>query len=423
MYPFWKSNLGKLIIGGCGTQIGMLFTLAGLAALLLLCAVCVFANIFTIGLTQQFTTLSVSPTNVPVEVASSAEDVELLRTKLDFLAGRVNSLRTNVPPTPLPTPTPPPPPPRPVVIAVQSAAILRSGPNTEYNRIGRLPLGQRLEIVGRNPDSTWWLVATPGGQFAWVSDMAVATFNADETIPAITIPALLVYPAAIGSDNAAPADSAGPATLDLASSPAVVPGGTPTPAANQSRRFVQDTRGYKQLSRQLLLPTVSESFSPQGDQIAISEKIKLYTITTDGASRRILVEDNDKVNLLGGAVWSPDGKYIAFVAERLQDCDPCRTVGLVGMPDGAMTWLKPPAGLGLDLPRWTQDGRLLVTAHAGDPSQGTIHVYEAAGQSQELAVGSYDLSSSHDGQKWFPWQPGKTWQTNDSAGAQSYYGD
>jgi Tol biopolymer transport system component len=180
---------------------------------------------------------------------------------------------------------------------------------------------------------------------------------------------------------------------------------------------VQDTLGYKQLIRRLLLPTVSESFSPDGAQIAITEKVKLYTITADGANSRVLLEDDDEIDLVGGVVWSPDGQYLAFVAKRLQGCtSSCGTVGLVRLGDGAVTLLKPPSGLNLDLPRWTQDGRILVNA------QGTVYVYDTSGQSQP-ATGSYLLSSSHDGQKWFPWQPGKNWPLDPSRPVDSYYGD
>jgi dipeptidyl aminopeptidase/acylaminoacyl peptidase len=207
-------------------------------------------------------------------------------------------------------------------------------------------------------------------------------------------------------------------------SPAAVPlpVGTPTAAASAGRRFVQDTLGYKQLIRRLLLPTVSESFSPDGSQIAITEKISLYTITPDGANSRVLLEDDDKLDLVGGAVWSPDGRYLAFVANRLQNCDPCQTVGLVRLADGALTLLESPPGLGLDTPRWTQEGRLLVNAHAGIPAQGSVYVYDLSGQGQ-TAAGSYLLSSSHDGQKWFPWQPGKIWQVDPARPVDSYYGD
>jgi hypothetical protein len=158
-----------------------------------------------------------------------------------------------------------------------------------------------LESGGRNSDSSWWLVATPDGAFAWVCNLYVAAFNVDDSLPVVTIPALLVQPASASQPpvvaNPPPVEASSiavpPATLPPTGS--LLPAGTPTAPANQSRRFVQDTLGYKQLVRRLLLPTVSESFSPDGTQIAITEKIKLYTITVDGAISRVLLEDDEAI--------------------------------------------------------------------------------------------------------------------------------
>jgi hypothetical protein len=209
----------------------------------------------------------------------------------------------------MPTPTPP----TPMATASQSGVNLRSGPGVNYNRIGRLALGESLPIVGRNNDSSWWLVATPGGGVAWVSAMVVATTYADDTLPVVSIPALLVQPAAAQSIQP-PANSDGPGSGSMATFPVILPEtgpepgpislappGTPTAMPNEARRFVQDTLGYKQLIRRLLLPTVSESFAPHGDQIAITERIGLYTITPDGATKRVLLEDDDRYDL--AAIW------------------------------------------------------------------------------------------------------------------------
>jgi SH3-like domain-containing protein len=366
--------------------------------------------------------------DVPAQTLAAISEVVLLQERIELLTGKVIAIRANAPYLPTPTSTPLPPPPKPIVMAHQGGVNLRSGPSDEYFRVGRLAKGESLEIVGRNNDSSWWLVTTPGGSLAWLCSKVVSSYNVNNNIPVVTIPALLVQPNA-GSGVAAASNAPGatPAAIGVqapvVSSVAVpLPAGTPTAAASASRRFVQDTLGYKQLIRRLLLPTVSESFSPDGAQIAITEKIKLYTITTEGANSRVLLEDDGKLDLVGGAVWSPDGRYLAFVANRLQNCDPCGTVGLVRLSDGALTLFDPPPGLGLDLPRWTEDGRLLVNAHPGDPAQGTVYVYDTSGQGQ-VAAGNYLLSSSHDGQKWFPWQPGKTWQVGPAARADSYYGD
>ncbi len=422
MPPFWNNNFGKLVIGGCGTQVGLLLGLGMLIMTLLFCGICAFANVVSLGLTQEF--VQAVPAS-SVQASLPPAEIALLQERVDLLTGKLIALRASAPYVPTPTPLPPPPLPRPIVIAQAGAVNLRSGPSDNYFRVGRLAKGESLEIVGRNQDSSWWLVVTPEGYFAWVCNNVVATYNLDGNIPVVAIPALLTQPNAGGSPVAsndppppvatamAPASGVLPAAVSLPGLPA----GTPTAPASASRRFVQDTLGYKQLIRRLLLPTVSESFSPDGAQIAITEKVKLYTITADGANSRVLLEDDDKIDLVGGVVWSPDGQYLAFVAKRLQGCtSSCGTVGLVRLGDGVVTLLKPPPGLNLDLPRWTQDGRILVNA------QGTVYVYDTSGQSQ-AATGSYLLSSSHDGQKWFPWQPGKNWPLDPSRPVDSYYGD
>jgi uncharacterized protein YgiM (DUF1202 family) len=431
MHSFWKSKTGKLFIGGCGTQLGMVFTFGGLLVLILACTVCVSSSALSIGLTQQAAT---APTTEPTESALPPAELTLLRGEVDSLLVRVKDLRENVPTVAPPTPIPTPTPPTPMITASQAAINLRSGPGVNYTRIGRLPLGESLPIVGRNQDSSWWLVATPGGGVAWVSATVVAATYADDKIPVVSIPALLVQPGVAGVQPAQPVSSASgsafpvvlPSTGSVTPTPALqvaLPPGTPTAVASQGRRFVQDTLGYKQLIRRMLLPTVSESFSPHGDQIAVTERITLYTITPDGSTKRVLLEDDESIDLVGGAVWSPDGRYLAFAADQVQECGFCQTVGLVRVSDGTISYLEPPHHtLGLDQPRWTQDGRLLVNAHPGEPIQGIVHVYDVSGQGQ-IAAGSYVLSSSHDGQKWFPWQPGRLWEVSSAEGVDSYYSD
>jgi hypothetical protein len=425
MHPFWNTKLGRLVMGGCGAQVGLLLTLGVLMMGLLFCGVCVSANVLGVGLTQEL----VQPApDVAAQALASPVEISLLQQKIDLLTGKVIAIRANAPYLPTPTATSPPPPPRPIVLAHEGAVNLRSGPSDAYFRVGRLEKGDSLEIVGRNNDSSWWLVTTPGGALAWVSSQVVSGYNITSNIPVVTIPGLLVQP----GDSPPPFSNLAMATPSAAlvlpptgvqadSLPAS-PVGTPTTVAGSSRQFVQDTLGYKQLIRRLLLPTVSESFSPDGVQIAITEKITLYTITPDGSTSRILLADDNQIDLVGGAVWSPDGRYLAVVINRLQNCDPCRTVGLVQLSDGALTLLDPPPNSALDMPRWTQDGQLIVTGYLTDPAQGAVQVYTTSGQGQ-AAAGSYLLSSSHDGQKWFPWQPGKIWQVGSAGQVNSYYGD
>jgi hypothetical protein len=180
-------------------------------------------------------------------------------------------------------------------------------------------------------------------------------------------------------------------------------------------------RGFKQLRKQLSYPPISASFSPQGDQIALTEGIKLYLITTDSFHRQILMSENGIIKPAGGIVWSPDGQYLAVVVEKL-NCKTCRSVVLVRISDASIFFLQTPNALTGDEPRWTQDGRLLINVYPSDPAQGTAYVYDLEGKGQ-LAAGTFALSSSHEGQKWFPWQPGRTWQAGVSERSDAYNAD
>jgi pyruvate/2-oxoglutarate dehydrogenase complex dihydrolipoamide acyltransferase (E2) component len=308
MDTFWKSNLGKLFLGGCGTQAGLVLAFAALAGVLVFCSVCALSNTLSIAMTQELARLS---TNATATAASNGE-AEALRGEIESLVSQVEVLRANASATPLANAGPSSSS-QPFVIANKSEVNLRSGPGLSYNKVGTLPLGGRLEIVGRNSDSSWWLVSTPDG-LAWVSAAVVAAYDVNDRIPVVSIPALLAWPT---PDHPNPAPNSTPTPNTPITPTPTRPSGTPTATAAESRIFVEDTVGYKRLREQLGPPPLSESFSPGGDQIAISEGIKLYLVAGDGSRGRILLADDDNRRPVGGAVWSPDGKYLAFLVDFL----------------------------------------------------------------------------------------------------------
>ncbi|UCC88441.1 MAG: SH3 domain-containing protein, partial [Anaerolineales bacterium] len=316
----------------------------------------------------------------------------------------------------------PPPAPVPFALSHKGTVSLRSGPGPSYTRIGSIALGDRVEIMGRNQDSTWWLVSAGQG-LAWLCADYVVAYDVPDDLPVVTIPALLVYsttPEATQAQQPATAASAPMPAAPDTSAPAL-PVGTPTPTAAESRVFVEDMEGYKQLRKQLGAPPTSASFSPLGDQIAITEGTKLYLVTPDAFEGQILMADNGILKPVGGVVWSPDGKYLAVVVEKL-NCDICRSVALVRLEDSTIFFLKNPGTLTAEAPRWTQDGRLLINAHAGEPADGTTYIYDLTGRS-EVASGTHALSSSQDGQRWFPWRPGRIWRAGVSERPDAYNSD
>ena len=69
-------------------------------------------------------------------------------------------------PTPVATPTPTPPP---VPLARFDARInIREGPGTVYNRIKTASPGETYEIIGKNPEGTWWQLCCINGKAGWV---------------------------------------------------------------------------------------------------------------------------------------------------------------------------------------------------------------------------------------------------------------
>ncbi len=427
MNTIWKSNLGKLFLGGCGTQLGAVFTLATLAGVFLVCSVCAASGALTAALAQQSVVLPAAATAeappMPEAGVAPTGEAEALRAEITSLVGQVESLRAKAASQPAPS-APLPPQPKPFAIALQSGVNLRSGPGASYYRVGVLPLGTRVEIVGRNQDSSWWLVSAPEG-LAWVSATYVTAYDVGDTLPVVSIPALLVWPTPLPGQPAplpaqpAPATEPVPVTPNT-SSPAL-PCGTPTAIAAQIGLFVEDTEGFKQLRKQLSYPPISASFSPQGDQIALTEGIKLYLITTDSFNGRILMSENGIIKPAAGIAWSPDGQYLAVVVEKL-NCKTCRSVVLVHVSDATLFFLQTPNNLTGDEPRWTQDGRLLINVYPVDPAQGTAYVYDLEGKGV-VATGTLVLSASSYGQKWFPWRPGRTWQAGVSERADAYNAD
>jgi hypothetical protein len=427
MNAIWKSNLGKLFLGGCGTQLGAAFALTVLGGVFLVCSVCAVSSGLTAAMAQQGVALPANPTAValPAEEAGVAPtgEVDLLQAEITSLAGQVESLRANGASQPVAS-TPAPLQPKPFAIALQAGVNLRSGPGVSYYRVGVLPLGTRVEIVGRNQDSSWWLVSAPDG-LAWVSATSVTAYDVGDTVPVVSIPALLVWPTPLPGQPrplpAQPAPTAEPVPATPNTLVPALPCGTPTATAAQGGVFVEDTEGFKQLRKHLERPPISASFSPQGDQIALTEGIKLYLVTPDSFQGQILMAEDGVIRPAGGLVWSPDGAYLAAVVEKL-NCKTCRSVALFRKSDASHFFLQTPNNLTGEEPRWTQDGRLLINVDPGEPAQGTAYVYDLNGHG-EVAVGTFVLSSSEYGQKWLPWRPGRTWQAGVTERPDSYNAD
>jgi hypothetical protein len=121
--------------------------------------------------------------------------------------------------TPTPTPTPeftPTPSPSPTPEFAQATANnnanVRSGPSTEYARVGQLAAGNTYRIVGQSEDGTWWQIEL-NGKPVWVSaELVSVTGNAEgvavvEVAPPPTAQPVAAAPAPAAAAPAAPAKS------------------------------------------------------------------------------------------------------------------------------------------------------------------------------------------------------------------------
>ena len=61
----------------------------------------------------------------------------------------------------------------------------RSGPGTEFDIIDEIERGEEFEIVGVNPDQSWWQICCVNGMQAWVTSEFVDTIGMVDSVPVI----------------------------------------------------------------------------------------------------------------------------------------------------------------------------------------------------------------------------------------------
>lgn len=325
------------------------------------------------------------------------------------------------------TPTPPPSPtaaptftPGPAWGILTAALPVYSGPGTTYPPVGNIANGTEVQVVGRNLNGDWWQIEWPGGS-GWVD----ANFVEVEGQAIAVLPPVTPSPPPLFTPTPTNTPTPVPPTPTITNTP--TPAGSPTPKPDDCCvLLVNDTDGYRVLDHQAMGPNdpSSAAFSPDGSLIAATEGIRMYTINRDGSGPHIWMEEDDLIRPVEGIVWSPNGRYFAFVADRKRDCAfPCRRVAVAVVSTQQIFYLEPPEGRSIGLPRWLQDGRLMVTIYPDDPANGVTYIYDTTGAGRPAEAGTvYVLSSNHKGQVWHPWQPGRTWRA-DPAQPHRYYDD
>ena len=184
------SELLKIIIDKL--TVGILGSLTRLLSICLICAA--FVLIWPSEIAEETVLL---PTVVPTESLSAETPTRPLPTATPT-EPLPTETPTQLPPTESPEDTLPTETPtteaKPIVTAAESVN-LRNGPSTDHEVVGTLSAGERIEIVGRNVDASWWQVSTPNG-LAWVAASVVTatTINMDDGIPVAEAPPPPIQP-------------------------------------------------------------------------------------------------------------------------------------------------------------------------------------------------------------------------------------
>ena len=73
------------------------------------------------------------------------------------------------------------------LFAVDIGANCRTGPGTNYDKIASFAQGSYVPLVGRNTDSSWWLLK-PGTFNCWISGSTGHTTGSLDNIPVVQAP-------------------------------------------------------------------------------------------------------------------------------------------------------------------------------------------------------------------------------------------
>jgi len=129
-------------------------------------------------------------------------------------------------PTPKPSPTNAPAPAPPSLVTTDNLNA-RSGPGTNFDKIGLLPEGAEVKITGRNADSSWWQIAYPDAPegAAWVS----ANYGEASNVEAVPLVELPPTPTPLPPTNTPPTEVL-TTTETLTNAETLAPTETPPPA-------------------------------------------------------------------------------------------------------------------------------------------------------------------------------------------------
>lgn len=168
------------------------------------------------------TPLPVTPTETALPTATSAPVADVITPTAQSIAEQPTAApaATDAPPTATPEPptaTPTAtdtPEPKAQVVVNNPRVNVRSGPGQTFDVLGQALQGERLDIVGRDPDNQWWQVCCFAGATGW---LAAEVVSAEGPLDAVAVAAGLADP------TVAPAT---PTAQPVAAAATAVPAGT-----------------------------------------------------------------------------------------------------------------------------------------------------------------------------------------------------
>jgi hypothetical protein len=191
---------------------------------------------------------------------------------------------------------------------VTSATVnVRSGPGTNYSRIGQLKAGQSFEITGKNAAGDWWQFAYNGDP-AWVAGQMVQVSGAEAVEAAANIPA---PPTAVRRQ---PQPTAKPAAPPAAPAPTTkfTLRGAPQPYVNTNPLITVRCRVSRDLTETGGIPGTLRVSGPGGaGEASFGERlVRANTGMADLAAQPIY-NDGCKVEIPNAV----DGVYTAVLIE------------------------------------------------------------------------------------------------------------
>ncbi|HYT87544.1 MAG TPA: hypothetical protein VEL76_02390, partial [Gemmataceae bacterium] len=136
-------------------------------------------------------------------------------------------------------------------------------------------------------------------------------------------------------------------------------------------------------------------WSPDGSRFLVTRihagKMGLWTVTVDGKEWKRLLPENEQPHFDGH--WSPDGKKIVFVYDRLQGTDGKLQIDTMNADGSGRQTLVPHTNAFEESPRWSPDGKLVAWVSTRTKDQ-EIHVVGADGKNIRRLTGDPALDNN-----------------------------